>query len=151
MLSMPLPIRIQFAASLSSRRSLAVTRPAEDPTFFPNGGTFHDPIAVSLVSDDGAVVFYTIDGTTPDESSRFVTSSELLVLEETTTIRAIAAHGRNYFGTHSSAEVQANFVVYTIGAYRQQYNVASWDVEYVYSSIKHWATVLVFVSVWSRC
>lgn len=94
-----------------------MTRPAEDPSFFPNGGTFHHPIAVSLVSDDGAIVFYTIDGTTPDESSSFVNSSELIVLEETTTVRAIAAHGRNYFGDYSSAEVQANFIVYTIGAW----------------------------------
>lgn len=107
---------VQFAASFSSRRYLAVTRPAEDPEVFPNGGIFHDPIAVSLMSGDGAVVFYTIDGTTPNESSSFVASSELIVLEETAQIRAIAAPGRNYFGAYSSAEVQANFVVYTTGA-----------------------------------
>lgn len=108
-------------ASFSSRRSLAAARPAEDPTVYPNGGIFHDPIAVSLVSDDGAVVFYTVDGTTPDESSSFVTFSELIVLEETTTIRAIAAHGRESFSAYSSAEVQANFIVYTTGAWSSAY------------------------------
>ena len=70
---------------------------------------------MSLVSDDDAVVFYTIDGTTPDESSSFVTSSELIVLEESATVRAVAAHGRAYFDAFASAEVEANFVVYTTG------------------------------------
>lgn len=90
-------------------------QPAEDPTFFPSGGVFHDPIAVSLISDDDAVVFYTIDGTTPDESSSFVMSGELIVLEESTTIRAIAAHDREYFDAFASAEVEASFVVHTTG------------------------------------
>ncbi|CAM9150627.1 unnamed protein product, partial [Scytosiphon promiscuus] len=99
----------------SSRRSLAVAEPAQDPTFFPNGGTYYDPIAVSLVSDDGAVVFYTTDGTAPDEASSFVTSSELIVLEESATIRAIAAYGGEYFDVYSSAEVEASFAVYTKG------------------------------------
>lgn len=67
------------------------------------------------MSDDDAVVFYTVDGTTPDESSSFVTSSELIIVEESTTIRAIAAHGREYLGTHASTEVEASFVVYTEG------------------------------------
>lgn len=92
-----------------------MTGPAAVPTLFPNGGTYHNPIAVSLVSDDDTVVFYTVDGTTPDESSNFVTSSELIILEETATIRAIAAHGREYFDAYASAEVEASFVVYTTG------------------------------------
>lgn len=108
---------MQVAPSVSSRRSLAASGPAEDPEIFPNGGIFHDPIAVSLVSGDGVVVFYTVDGTTPDESSSFVTSDELIVLEEPAQIRAVAAPGRDSFGAYSSAEVQANFVVYTIGAW----------------------------------
>ncbi|CAM9247898.1 unnamed protein product, partial [Hapterophycus canaliculatus] len=97
------------------RRSLAAAGPAEDPIFFPNGGTYYDPIAVSLVSNDGTVVFYTTDGTAPDATSSFVTSSELIILEESTTIRAIAAYGPEYFEVSSSAEVEASFAVYTTG------------------------------------
>lgn len=100
---------------MTSRRALAGTEQAEDPTFFPNGGTFHDPIAVSLVSDDGAVVYYTTDGTVPDGTSTFVTSSELVVLEESVTIRAIAAFQGEDFDARSSAEVEASFVVYVAG------------------------------------
>ena len=110
-----MPFRVQVAA-FSSRRSLAATRPAEDPAFFPNGGTFHHPIAVSLVSGDGAVVFYTLDGTTPDENSSFVNSGELIVLEGPAQARAIAAPERSSLGAYSSAEVQADFAVYTAGA-----------------------------------
>lgn len=69
------------------------------------------------MSDDGTVVFYTVDGTMPDESSNFVTSSELIILEESATIRAIAAHGREYFDAYASTEVEASFVVYTKGMY----------------------------------
>lgn len=98
-----------------SRRALAGTEQAEDPTFFPNGGTYHDPIAVSLVSDDGAVVYYTTDGTVPDGTSTFVTSSELIILEESVTIRAIAAFQGEDFDARSSAEVEASFVVYVAG------------------------------------
>lgn len=110
----PTSVRSQVTAS-GSRRSLAATGPAQDPTIFPNGGTYYDPIAVSLVSDDGAIVFYTTDGTMPDEASSFVTSSELIILEESATIRAIAAYGREYFDVYSSAEVEASFAVYTKG------------------------------------
>ncbi|CAN0143713.1 unnamed protein product [Ectocarpus sp. 6 AP-2014] len=98
-----------------SRRALVGTEQAEDPTFFPNGGTYHEPIAVSLVSDDSAVVYYTTDGTVPDGTSTFVTSSELIVLEESVTIRAIAAFQGEDFDGRSSAEVEASFVVYVAG------------------------------------
>lgn len=98
-----------------TRRSLAVAGPAKDPNFYPNGGTYYDPIAVSLVSDDDAVVFYTTDGTAPDGASSFVTSSELIILEDSATIRAMAAYGREYFDAYSSAEVEATFAVYTKG------------------------------------
>lgn len=90
---------------------------------FPNGGTYYNPIAVSLVSDDGAVVFYTVDGTTPDESSNLVTSSELVTLEETTTIRAIAAYGREYFAISASEEVEVSFVIFAIGMYMVDWRV----------------------------
>ncbi|CAM9243846.1 unnamed protein product [Ectocarpus sp. 12 AP-2014] len=101
--------------TMISRRALAGTEQAEDPTFFPNGGTYHEPIAVSLVSDESAVVYYTTDGTVPDGTSTFVTSSELIVLEESVTIRAIAAFQGEDFDARSSAEVEASFVVYVAG------------------------------------
>lgn len=42
-------------------------------------------------------------------------SGELIVLEESATLRAIAAYGGSTFDALASAEVQADFVVYSAG------------------------------------
>lgn len=94
--------------------------PAEGPYIYPAGGTFHHPIAVVLLSNDGASIFYTTDGTEPSESSDTVSSGELIVIEESGLLRAIAAQSINTFSTTSSEEVQATFVVYSTGKIHSQ-------------------------------
>lgn len=103
-----------------SRRALSapVSQPADDPLVYPNGGTYLHPIAVSLVSTDGSVIYYTTDGTSPDESSSFVESGKLIVVEDSATLRTIAAYEAVSFNSYSSAEVQTDFVVYSTGVPR---------------------------------
>lgn len=107
--------RFPQAASSNSRRHLAVTDPAEDPYFYPSGGTFHHPIAVSLLSSADSIIYYTTDGVPPDASSDFVLSGDLIVVEDSLTLRAIAVHKDSSFESFSSAEVQATFVVHMAG------------------------------------
>ncbi len=59
------------------------------PLFSPDGGGFMGEASVSITSaTDGATIYYTTDGSTPDNTSTPYTSA--LVLSETTTIKAIA-------------------------------------------------------------
>lgn len=67
------------------------------------------------MSNSGALIFYTTDGTEPSESSDVVSSGELIVIEESGTLRATAAPTRSTFSAFSSEEVQATFVVYSEG------------------------------------
>lgn len=60
------------------------------PYFSPTGGTYYEPVEVTIVSPtDGATVYYTSDGTTPTTSSTAYTAP--ITIEETTTLKAIAA------------------------------------------------------------
>ena len=65
---------------------------AGKPTFSPEGLTHEDPIAVSLSSStSGATIYYTIDGTAPDNSKTSYTEvTPIQVQNVLTTIRAIS-------------------------------------------------------------
>jgi hypothetical protein len=57
------------------------------PTFFPPSGTYISPQSVSIsTSTSGAVIHYTVDGSTPTESSPTYTSP--ISISSTTTIKA---------------------------------------------------------------
>ena len=59
------------------------------PTFTPAAGTYNEAQTVSIAcSTEGATIHYTIDGTTPSESSPVYSTP--LNIEETTTVKAIA-------------------------------------------------------------
>lgn len=100
-----------------SRRSLGAMNRADSPTFYPSGGTFHHPIAISLVSDDGSIVYYTVDGTEPSEASDAVSSGDLIVMEESGTLRAIASFDGTPFAARASGEAQAAFIVHSAGVF----------------------------------
>ena len=76
------------------------------PVFSPNGGTFSEPVSVTLsTSTQGAEIRYTTDGATPTESSlRYNTP---LNIETTTEIRARAFKS----GSTPSAIVSALFTI----------------------------------------
>ena len=68
----------------------APAAPAEAASFSPAAGDYASPQTVALsTSTPGAVIHYTLDGSTPSESSP-VYAGPVPVSEKTTTIRAIA-------------------------------------------------------------
>ncbi len=58
------------------------------PTFSPEGGTYNESVTVSLSAGDGTSIYYTTDGTTPDDTSTpYLTP---ITLTDSATISAIA-------------------------------------------------------------
>ena len=59
------------------------------PTFSPEAGTYYEALSVSIsCATEGAIIYYTDDGTDPTENSMVYT--EPIMVSETTTIKAIA-------------------------------------------------------------
>lgn len=68
----------------------AVLQTVEEPTFTPGGGTFYAPQQVSIqTATADAVIYYTIDGSTPSTRSNVYTTP--LAVSSTTTVKAVAA------------------------------------------------------------
>ena len=62
------------------------------PVITPNGGSYYAPQTVTITCEtDGAVIHYTLDGTTPDGTSAVY--SEPLTINTTTTVKAVAIVG----------------------------------------------------------
>ena len=58
------------------------------PTFNPAGDTYYEAQSVSIsCATEGASIYYTLDGSTPDESSTLYASP--IIISETTTVKAI--------------------------------------------------------------
>lgn len=59
------------------------------PEFSVDGGTYHNPLAVIITTaTEGAMIFYTTDGTTPADTTLLYT--EAVEINQTTTLKAIA-------------------------------------------------------------
>lgn len=67
------------------------------PKFNPIGGVYKDKVVVTISSgNQGAKIYYTVDGTTPSSSSKLYDTS--FELKETTLVRAIAiSEGKSYY------------------------------------------------------
>jgi len=65
--------------------------PAAAPMFSVLGGSYRSPQTVTISSDtDGAVIYYTTDGTDPTEESEIYSTA--LTISEDTTLKAISIH-----------------------------------------------------------
>ncbi len=63
----------------------------EAPTFEPKEGNFEDAVTVTLAcATEGASIYYTLDGSTPDETSQTINP---FTINATTTVKAIAIKG----------------------------------------------------------
>ena len=69
----------------TNRDSVYVGR-ASAPQASPGGGFYNAPIIVELSDSSGGIIYYTLDGSTPDENSDVYTGP--IVLHETTVLRA---------------------------------------------------------------
>src|ERR1700689_506274 len=67
-------------------------QPAATPTFSPAAGTYTAVQSVSLATTTaGASIYYTLDGTTPTNTSTLYSAATPIQVSATTTIKAIAA------------------------------------------------------------
>lgn len=73
----------------SCDKSTSIENSVSTPTLSPAGGTYSEPVQVSIIyEDEGAKVYYTTDRSTPNESSNLY--SEAFIINTTATIKAIA-------------------------------------------------------------
>ena len=64
------------------------------PMFSVHGGTFYEPVEVEVTcSTEGASIYYTLDGTTPDASKTLYQNA--ITISETATLKAIAIKGND--------------------------------------------------------
>jgi len=97
--------------------SLALT--VATPTITPNGATFSTSISVALQSaTSGASIYYTMDGTTPTQSSTPYTGG--MTLTTNTTIKA-AAFKTGYNPSAVAAATFTNSITNTIGTGKTYY------------------------------
>lgn len=94
-------IRLEWAQTSSKAlyvKSIEVTYIAAPvavaaPLLTPGTGTYYVPQTVSMSAQNGATIYYTIDGTTPTVNSTVYT--EPFVVNATTTVKAIAVDGED--------------------------------------------------------
>ena len=78
------------------------------PTFTPAGGTYTEAQSVTIACEtEGSTIYYTTDGTTPDNNSTPYTGA--ISVTETTTIKAIA-----YVGTDASSVATATYTILSL-------------------------------------
>jgi uncharacterized repeat protein (TIGR02543 family) len=63
-------------------------RKAETPTASPRGGTNVNPVQVTLTAEEGVIIYYTTDNTTPTEASTRYLSP--ITIDKETILRAVA-------------------------------------------------------------
>ncbi len=78
-------------------------RAAQEVAITPDGGQFTDPISVTMTGKSGGVIYYTLDGTLPDETS--LRYEDPITLDITATICA-----REFFNGEFGLPVRARFV-----------------------------------------
>ena len=95
------------AGSATFTVSIADSKPTvETPTFSVEGGTYSSVQTVSInCATEGAIIYYTLDGSTPTTSSSIYSTA--LTVDETTTVKAIAVKE----GMNNSAVASATYTI----------------------------------------
>jgi hypothetical protein len=63
------------------------------PVIIPGTGTYDEPQTVTITADEGCAIYYTLDGTEPNDGSTSYTGP--FVVSETTTIKAVAVNAED--------------------------------------------------------
>ena len=99
------PISIEGVVSYSDYMTTCTAPAVETPTFSPAAGTYTSAQSVELsCATDGATIYYTTDGSTPDNTKTEYTSA--ISVGETMTIKAIAIKDEE-----SSAVASATYTI----------------------------------------
>lgn len=78
-----------IALITSCDKSTSIEKAVLTPTISPMGGSYSQPVQVSITcEDEAAKIYYTTDSTTPDESSNLY--GEAFIINATATVKAIA-------------------------------------------------------------
>lgn len=111
---------------------------AQMPVFSENSGIYTEPFALTLsCSTEGASIYYTLDGSTPDATSTLYTAP--ITISQTTTVKAIAYATNMNHSIIASATYQFPMVVPTIADFKnitpsdQPYTIGN-DVTVVYQN-----------------
>ena len=99
---------------------LLLGRVAKEVMFTPDGGQFTDPISVTMTAKSGGVIYYTLDGTLPDETS--LRYEDPITLDVTTTICA-----REFFDDEFGLPSSVRFV----RAYTEEHGGYAWTANVV--------------------
>ena len=127
-------VYVPSQSALSVFGLLDTTATAAVPTFSPAGGTYTTTQSVTLADTTaGAVIYYTLDGSTPTTSSTQYTGP--LTVASTTTIKALAAAS----GDKNSAVASAAYTVYATGTTWQPVSLTA--VANVYGIVSNGAAV----------
>lgn len=78
-----------LSSEVAITASFSVANPTlSTPVFSPKGGTYFEPQSIQITCAESAIIYYTKDGTTPDQSAIQYTAP--IIISESTTIKAIA-------------------------------------------------------------
>ncbi len=106
------------------------TTSVASPSFSVDEGTYTETQYVELsTTTDGATIYYTLDGTAPDNASTEYSAE--LEISETTTINAIAYYNDDYSDVSSATyTISSATIVADLGELRNAYDANSTDVIY---------------------
>ncbi len=102
----------------------------EAPTFSVDEGTYTTSQSIELsTTTNGATIYYTTDGTDPDNTSLVYSSA--IAISETTTIKAIAYYNAEYSSISDATYTISSLQTVTdLGALRSSYDESISDVVY---------------------
>jgi len=105
--------RAGWTSSAVTSAAYTIVGTVSAPTFSPSAGTYTSAQSVTLSpSTPGSSIYYTIDGSTPTDSSTAYTTGAIITVGATQTIRAIAYYG----GAAPSVPVSAAYTINGIAA-----------------------------------
>ena len=122
----PLTVGIEGEPAVYNSNPSCESATTSAPVITPGSGTFTEPVTVTITCpDDGAVIYYTLDGSEPTAESTVYSAP--IVISETTTVSAIAIAA----GSNPSAVVTAT---YTFPTYTMFENIAAFKAGYTSES-----------------
>ena len=102
------------------------TVPVPELSADPQGGSFNSSVEVSLIATNGGNIYFTTDGTDPDNSG--IPYSSPIIFTETANLKAVA-----YNATGASNIIDETYIITHTTAYDVHFkNTSNWNDVYIY-------------------